>query len=84
MTEISDYDMSLTCQSWKWLLNEKTSLKGSESFDVLVGRFLGIKVCDLVGIFILNKLKNVSQSSTFGLYIDETLAIVKGLSDLKI
>ena len=30
------------------------------------------------------KLKNVSENSTFGLYIDETLAIIKGLSGLKI
>ena len=81
VTEISDYDMSLISQSWKRLFNEKIPWEDSEDFDVLVRRFDGVKVCELVGTSILNKLKNVSQNNTFG---DETLAVIKGLSGLEI
>ena len=41
-------------------------------------------VCELVGIFILNKLKNVFQGNTFGLHKDDGLAIGKDLSGLEI
>ena len=42
--------------------------------------FDGAEVCELVGTFILNKLKNVFQNNTFGLYRDDGLAVIKGLS----
>ena len=73
-TEISDYDMSLINQSRKTLsFNEKipwVKKDDSEDFDVPIGCFDGAEVCELVGRFILNKLKNVFQSNTFGLYRD--------------
>ena len=53
---------------------------GSEDFDVPMGCFDGAEVCKLVGTFILNKLKNVFPSNTFGLYRDDGLAVIKGLS----
>ena len=37
-------------------------------------------MCKLVGAFILNKLENVFQNNTFGLYKDDGLAVIKGLS----
>ena len=37
-------------------------------------------ICELVGTLILNKLKNVFQNNTFGLYRDDRLAVIKGLS----
>ena len=37
-------------------------------------------MCELVGTFILNKLKNVFQNNTFGLYRDDGLAVIKGFS----
>ena len=45
-----------------------------------MGCFDGAEVCELVGTFIFNKLKNVFQNSTFGLYRDDGLAVIKGLS----
>ena len=63
ITEISDYDMSLINQSPKTLLfDEKISWvkkDGSEDFDVPMGCFDAVEVCELVGTFILNKLKKV-------------------------
>ena len=49
--------------------------KGNENFDVSMGYFDEAKVCELVGKYILNQLKE-----TFGLYRDDGLAVVKGLS----
>ena len=37
-----------------------------------------------MGTFILNKLKNVFQNNTFGLYRDDELAVIEGLSGLEI
>ena len=45
-----------------------------------MGCFDGAEVCELVGTFILNKLKNVLQSNTFGLCRDDGLAVNKDLS----
>ena len=45
-----------------------------------MGCFDGAEVCELVGTFILNKLKNIFQNNTFGLYRDDGLAVIKGLS----
>ena len=76
--------MSLINQLRRTLLfYEKTpwvKKAGSEDFDVPMGCFDGAEVCELVGTFIFNKLKNVFQNSTFGLYRDDGLAVIKGLS----
>ena len=48
-----------------------------------MGYLDGAEVCELVGTFILNKL-NVFQNNTFGLYRDDDLAVIKGLSGAKI
>ena len=49
-----------------------------------MGCFGGAEVCELVGTFILNKLKNFFQNNTFGLYRDDGLAVIKVLSDPEI
>ena len=86
--QIIEISMSLINQSRKTLLfNEKiTWVKkdGSEDFDVPMGCFDGAEVCELVETFILNKLKNVFQKNTFGLYRDDGLAVIKGLSSPEI
>ena len=73
--------MSLINQSRKTLLfNQKipwVKKDGSEDFDVPMGCFDWAKVCELVRAFILNKLNNVFQNNTFGLYSDDGLAIIK-------
>ena len=61
------------------MFNEKipwVKKDGSEDFDVPMGCFDGAEVCELVGTFILNRLKN----NRFGLYRDDGLAVIKGLS----
>ena len=44
-----------------------------------MGCFDGAEVCELVGSFILNKLKNVFQNNIFGFYRDDGLAVIKSL-----
>ena len=48
------------------------------------GCFDGAEVCELVVTFILNKLKNVFQNDTFGLYRDDGFAVIKRLAGPKI
>ena len=71
--------MSLINQSRKTLLsNEKipwVKKDGSEDLDVPMGCFDGVEVCELAVTFMLNKLKNVFQNNTFGLYRDDGLAV---------
>ena len=45
-----------------------------------MGCFDGTEVCELVGTFILSKLKNVFQNNRFGLYRDDGLVVIRGLS----
>ena len=52
---------------------------GSEDFNAPMGCFDGVEVCELRGTFILNKLENVFQNHTSGLYSDDELTVIKGL-----
>ena len=80
--------MSLINQSRKTLFSNGkiTWVKndGKEFFDVSIGCFDGTEVCELVKTFIFNKLNNVFQNSTFGLYRDDGLEVINGLSGVKI
>ena len=49
-----------------------------------MGCFDGAEVCELVGIYILNKLSNVIDIGSIGLYRDDGLGIFKSLSGPKI
>ena len=42
-----------------------------------MGCFDWAEVCELVWTFFLNKLNNVFQNNTFGLYRDDGLAIIR-------
>ena len=52
--------------------------KESETFDITMGGFHGAEVCDLIGLFILSKLKHIIPNS--GLYRDDGLAVSDGTS----
>ena len=45
-----------------------------------MGCFDGAEVCKLVGTYILNQFKDTCQDHSIGLYRDDGLAVVKGLS----
>ena len=45
-----------------------------------MGCFDGAEVCELVGLYILDKLSNVTDKNNIGLYRDDGLGILKNLS----
>ena len=53
---------------------------GNPDFDVPMGCYDGAEVCELVGIFILNKLSNVIDKNSIGLYSDDSLGVFDKLS----
>ena len=52
----------------------------NEDFDVPMGCFDGAEVCELVGTYILDKLKNVININDVGLYRDDGLGILRNMS----
>ena len=62
-----------TTHSW-----EKKS--GDPDFDVPMGCYDGAEICELVGIFILNKLSNIIDKNSIGLYRDGGLGMFDKLS----
>ena len=49
---------------------------GNPLFDVTMGSLDGAEVCELVGLYLLNKIKPLLDSNNVGLYRDDGLAIV--------
>ena len=48
---------------------------GNNNFDVTMGSFDGAEVCELVGLFMLDKIKNTLNAPNLGLYRDDGLAV---------
>ena len=53
---------------------------GNELFDVTMGSFDGAEVCELVGLYLLDKLSKLLGKDNVGLYRDDGLAAVKSTS----
>ena len=49
----------------------------SNSFDVVMGSFDGAEVCEMVGLFMLQKLKTEITTIDIGFYRDDGLAVNK-------
>ena len=45
-------------------------------FDVTMGRYDGAEVCDLVRLYLLNKLAPLTGTKNVGLYTDDGLAVI--------
>ena len=84
ITEISDSDKTIIKHSRKTLLFhnnhpwEKKS--GDPDFHVPMGCYDGAEICELVGIFNLNKLNNIVDKNSIGLYRDDDLGVFDKLS----
>ena len=59
-------------------IKKETRTKGGEnpSFDVTMGSFDGNEICEIVGIYLLEKLSPLLGKENFGLYRDFGLALV--------
>ena len=53
---------------------------GNELFDVTMGSFDGVENCELVGLYLLNKLSKLLGNDNVGLYRDDGLAAIKSTS----
>ena len=84
ITEISDSDKTIIKHSRKTLLFhnnqpwEKNS--GDPDFDVPMGCYDGAEICESVRIFILNKVSNIIDQNSIGLYRDDGLGMFCKLS----
>ena len=84
ITEISEIDKAIIKYSRKTLLvhnNQPWERKsGDPDFDVRVGCYEGAEICELVGIFTLNKVSNIIDKNSIGLYRDDGLGLFYNLS----
>ena len=83
-TTITDQDKEIIMHTRKSLLfdEEKPWAKRSSSalFDVTMGSYDGVEVCDLVGLYILSKLSNKYRPANISLYRDDGLAALRNTS----
>ena len=87
-TEIKKIEYDTIMHARKTLLydqNHKPWVKGdtSYSFDVAMGAFDGAEVCEMVGLFMLQKLKTEITTADIGLYRDDGLAVLNKCSGRK-
>ena len=77
--EISDSDKAIIKHSRKTLPfhnNQSWEKKsGDPDFDVPMGCYDGSEICELVGIFILNKVSNIIDKISIGLYHADGLGV---------
>ena len=81
--EISNDDSKIICHCSKSLLFSRDSawIKNNGSlFDVTMGSYDGVEVCELVGLFILHQLSQLVGVKNIGLYRDDGLAILENAS----
>ena len=81
---ISDRDIDIIMHCRKSLLfdNETAWTKKNQSnmFDVTMGSFDGAKVCELIGLFLLDNLSEKCGKNNVGLYRDDGLVLLKNAS----
>ena len=84
MTPISDSEINIIKHSRKSLLFDKSGpwvkKDGDSLFDVTMGSFDGAEVCELVGLYMLNKLALSMGKNCVGLYRDDGLAAIRSSS----
>ena len=54
--------------------------KGNSSFDVTMGSFDGAEICEIVGLYLLDKLSNLLGKENVGLHRDDGLAAINSCS----
>ena len=54
--------------------------KDNSSFDVTMGSFNGAEICEIVGLYLLDKLSNLLSKENSALYRDDGLAAINSCS----
>lgn len=82
-TTISDKELRTINHCRKSLLffNKEAWTKKltNDCFDVTMGSYDGAEICELVGLFILNKLSSLINKSDAGLYRDDGLMVLRNM-----
>ena len=82
LTNIPDDQLAVIKHARKSLIfyNDKTRVKNNDQslFDVTMGSYDGAEICELVGLFMLNKLAQRFGGDNVGLYRDDGLLLLKG------
>ena len=81
ITNVSDSDINIIKHARKSLLFNKSGAwvkkHGDASFDVTMGSYDGAEVCELVGLYLLEKLVTILGKNRIGLYRDDGLAAIR-------
>ena len=80
--QISNDDKKIIYHGRKSLLfnEEGTWMKKDGLFDVTMGAYDGVEVCELVGTFLLDKICEKYDKNSIGLYRDDGLSVFKNKS----
>ena len=80
---IEDYKINVILHCRKSILfrDDSTWIKQNNSeFDITMGSYDGVEICELVGLFLLHKLSTIIPKEYAGLYRDNGLAILRNSS----
>ena len=84
LTKISDQDIHIIQHSCKSLLFNEDSVwekKGNAGlFDITMGSYQGAEACEVVGLYLLDKLGRRFGVENMGLYRDDGLGILHNAS----
>ena len=81
-TEVTNEEKNIILHARKSLLfkDGKPWVKKDGMFDVTMGSLDGAEVCQLVGVFLLDKLSQLVDKTSIGLYRDDGLGVLKSTS----
>ena len=81
LTDISKDEVDIITNSCKTVLYYDGSIwiknDNPDTFDIPMGSLHGAEICELIGLYILDKMKNIVQSGAYGLYRDDGLMVVR-------
>jgi hypothetical protein len=79
-TDITDNEIEIIMHSCKTVLFFNNSIwvkkNNPDAFDIPMGSLHGAEVCELVGLHLLDKMKEIAKTGSYGLYRDDGLMIV--------
>ena len=77
-TDIELRTIHHTKEAYLFMDNKPWRKKTAVNFDVTMGSYDGAECCELVGLFLLNNIKQIIPNKQVGLYRDDGLAVVQG------
>ena len=82
ITNIDNDVLNIIMHSRKSLISENGNIwikKNESDFDVTMGSYDGAEICELVGLYLLNNMKEKFEGINFGLYRDDGLGCYRNM-----